>query len=88
MNNTEDKKNIRTLVGSIASNKMDKTIVVHIEIRTRHSVYGKFIRRILKLSVHDEQNLGEQGDTVKIQECRPVSRHKKWVLVGVIEKAR
>lgn len=88
MNNTQEKKNVRTLVGSVASDKMDKTIVVHIEIRTRHPMYGKIIRRKLKLFVHDEQNLGKEGDVVKIQEYRPVSRHKKWTLLHVIEKAQ
>ena len=87
MNNQEKKKNVRTLTGIVASDKMDKTVTVHIEIRTKHPLYGKFMRRRIKLLAHDEQNVCKQGDTVTVKECRPLSWLKRWKLVDVIKKA-
>ncbi len=82
------KKNLRTLIGLVTSDKMSKTIAVSIENRVQHSVYGKFVRRNIKLFVHDEKNVSRVGDRVLIKEGRPLSRHKNWVLVEVIEKAQ
>jgi small subunit ribosomal protein S17 len=77
----------RSIVGRVLSNKMDKTISVAIERRVRHPVYQKYIRRTTKLLAHDEGNECRAGDTVMIEECRPLSRHKSWRLVRVLERA-
>jgi small subunit ribosomal protein S17 len=77
----------RTLTGRVVSAKMQKTIAVEIERLIRHDPYGKFIRRTTKLLAHDEKNECRAGDTVAISECRPLSRHKSWTLVRVIERA-
>ena len=78
---------IRTLQGRVVSDKMDKSIVVAIERKVKHPLYGKFIRRTTKLHVHDEANQAQMGDVVEIKECRPVSKTKSWTLVRVVEKA-
>jgi small subunit ribosomal protein S17 len=67
---------------------MDKTVVVAIKKRVKHPLYGKTINRTTKFKVHDEANECQVGDFVKIMETRPLSRHKRWRLVEVIEKAR
>lgn len=77
----------RLLIGRVVSDKMDKTIVVLIERRTQHPLYGKFIRRSTKLKVHDPDNTGHMGDVVEIGEARPISRRKAWALNRVIESA-
>lgn len=78
---------IRTLQGKVISDKMDKSIVVLIERRVKHPVYGKFMTRTTKLHVHDENNAAAQGDVVIVKECRPISKTKSWTLVNVVEKA-
>mgnify|MGYP006110434007 FL=1 len=78
---------IRTLQGVVISNKMDKSIVVMIERRVKHPMYGKFITRSTKLKAHDEANVCNQGDVVTITECAPISKSKNWKLVDVIVKA-
>lgn len=78
----------RTLTGRVTSAKMDKTVSVAVERLVRHPVYGKFIRRTIKLMAHDENNECREGDTVTIAECRPLSRHKAWRLVSVVERAQ
>ncbi|AOV17592.1 30S ribosomal protein S17 [Acidihalobacter aeolianus] len=77
----------RSVVGRVVSDKMDKTLTVQIERMVKHPVYGKYIRRSTKLHVHDEQNSARSGDTVRIQECRPISRTKSWTLVEVVERS-
>jgi small subunit ribosomal protein S17 len=77
----------RALVGQVVSNKMDKTIAVRIERRVEHPIYKKYVRRYTKLLAHDENNECREGDTVAIEECRPLSRHKAWRLQRIIEKA-
>lgn len=77
----------RTLTGVVASDKMDKSITVKIERRVKHPIYGKFITRSTKLHVHDEKNECGIGDTVVIEQCRPMSKTKAWRLVKVLEKA-
>lgn len=77
----------RTLTATVVSNKMDKSFVVKIERLIKHPVYGKFIKRTTKLSVHDENNECNPGDVVVIQQCRPISKTKSWTLVSVQEKA-
>ena len=79
-------KGERMLTGKVVSNKMDKTISVAIERLIKHPAYGKYVRRTTKLLAHDEQNECKEGDTVTITPCRPLSRHKSWKLVRVVER--
>ena len=82
-----DTKVVRTKIGRVVSNKMDKTITVLVERREKHPLYGKYIRRSTKLHAHDANNECGEGDMVSIAECRPMSKTKTWRLVEVIEKA-
>ena len=82
-----DEKVLRTKTGRVVSNKMDQTITVQVERRVKHPLYGKFIRRSTKLHVHDPNNECNEGDTVSIAECRPISKTKTWRLVEVVERA-
>ena len=75
-------------VGTVVSDKMDKTIVVAIETNVQHKLYNKIIKRTYKLKAHDEKNEACIGDTVKVMECRPLSKDKRWRLVEIIEKAK
>lgn len=77
----------RTMVGRVVSNKMQNSIVVLIERRVKHPVYGKFIRRSTKVHAHDADNQCQIGDLVMIKECRPISKMKSWTLVEIKEKA-
>jgi small subunit ribosomal protein S17 len=72
----------RILTGTVVSDKMDKTVVVRVERRVMHPIYKKFIRRSKKYSAHDANNTHKVGDTVRIQECRPLSKTKKWEVIG------
>ncbi|MET8309890.1 MULTISPECIES: 30S ribosomal protein S17 [unclassified Micromonospora] len=74
--------------GLVVSDKMDKTVVVEVEDRVRHALYGKIMRRTSKLKVHDEQNAAGTGDRVLIMETRPLSATKRWRIVEVLEKAK
>ncbi len=74
--------------GLVVSDKMEKTIVVEVEDRVKHGLYGKVIRRTSKLKAHDEQNVAGVGDRVQIMETRPTSATKRWRLVQVVEKAK
>ena len=78
----------KTRVGKVISDKMDKTIVVAVADRVRHPLYNKTIKRTYKLKAHDENNECGIGDTVKVMECRPLSKDKRWRLVEIIEKAK
>ncbi|OCX68351.1 30S ribosomal protein S17 [Acidithiobacillus thiooxidans] len=77
-------KNPRSLVGTVVSDRMDKTIVVLVERRIQHPLYKKYIRRSKKFHAHDADNACHIGDTVKIEECRPLSKTKSWRLVNVL----
>lgn len=81
-------KTVRTETGRVVSDKMDKSVVVLIERKVKHPLYGKYIKRSTKLQAHDENNECHVGDVVQIQESRPISRNKSWRLVQVIEHAR
>ena len=82
-------RNLRkTRVGLVVSNKMDKTIVVAIQDNVKHPIYGKIIKRTLKLHAHDEENTCNIGDKVEVMETRPLSKTKRWRLVEIIEKAK
>jgi small subunit ribosomal protein S17 len=78
----------KTRIGTVVSDKMDKTVVVSIERRVQHPVYGKMVRRTKRLKAHDEQNAAKTGDTVRIMETRPLSKDKRWRLVEIVERAR
>ncbi len=81
-------KRQRSLIGQVVSNKMDKTVVVLVERRVKHPLYGKIIVRSNKYKAHDETNQFNEGDTVEITEGRPISRSKSWTVVRLIEAAR
>jgi small subunit ribosomal protein S17 len=72
----------RILQGQVVSDKQDKTVVVSVERRVMHPVYKKFITRSKKYAAHDEANLCKVGDTVRIEECRPISKRKRWVVLA------
>ena len=78
----------KTRRGYVVSDKMDKTVVVEVEDRVKHPLYGKVLRRTHKVKVHDEQNTAGVGDLVLIMETRPLSATKRWRLVEVLEKAK
>jgi small subunit ribosomal protein S17 len=82
-------RNLRkTRVGIVSSNKMDKTIVVKVERKIKHPLYGKFLKKTTSFHAHDEKNECNIGDTVKIMESRPLSKTKRWRLVEVVEKVK
>ena len=84
-----EKRNLRKeRTGLVISNKMDKSIVVQIERRYKHAVYGKYVKKTNKFVAHDEKNDCNIGDTVKIMETRPLSKLKNWRLVEIIERAK
>ena len=74
----------RTLQGQVISDKMEKSIVVAIERRVKHPLYGKIIKKTTKLHVHDEENVSKEGDVVLIKQCKPISKNKSWTLVEVL----
>jgi small subunit ribosomal protein S17 len=83
----EQQASNRTLIGQVVSNAMDKTITVVAERRVKHPVYGKYMRRSTKVHVHDEANECNTGDTVMVEQCRPLSKTKTWRLVKILERA-
>jgi small subunit ribosomal protein S17 len=78
----------RVKQGRVASSKMDKTIVVVAETRVPHPTYGKIVRKSTRFKAHDERNEANVGDVVRIMECRPISREKRWRLVEIVERAK
>ena len=78
----------KEFIGTVKSDKMDKTIVIAVENKTLHPLYKKYITRIKRLKAHDETNDAKIGDRVKVIECRPISREKSWKLVEILERAR
>ncbi|MCL2355300.1 MAG: 30S ribosomal protein S17 [Oscillospiraceae bacterium] len=83
-----EERNLRkVMIGTVTSNKMDKTIVVAVETNVKHPMYKKIVKRTYKLKAHDEENACQIGDKVKVMETRPLSKDKRWRLVEVIEKA-
>ena len=77
----------RTVSGRVVSNKMDKSIVVLVERKVKHPVYGKYVRKSTKLHAHDANNECKPGDEVTIKEVRPISKTKTWALVSIDERA-
>ncbi len=78
----------RTVTCKVISSKMDKSATVMLERKVKHPVYGKYIRRSTKLHIHDEENTCQEGDTVIIQQCRPLSKTKSWRLVEVVGRGK
>ena len=84
---SEQQEMNRVLQGRVVSDKMDKTVTVLVERRVKHPLYGKFIRRSTKVHAHDEANECGIGDTVMVEQCRPLSKSKTWKMVKVVSKA-
>ncbi|MDO8143176.1 MULTISPECIES: 30S ribosomal protein S17 [Isoptericola] len=85
---TEERSSRKVRRGYVVSDKMEKTIVVEVEDRKKHPLYGKVMRRTNKVKVHDEENTAGRGDLVVIMETRPLSATKRWRLVEILEKAK
>nr|MDD6335545.1 30S ribosomal protein S17 [bacterium] len=84
-----EERNMRKVrVGTVISDKMDKTVVVQMKTRVQHPLYGKIVNRTIKLKAHDEENACGVGDRVRVMETRPLSREKRWRVVEIIEKAK
>ena len=77
----------KTVEGRVVSNKMNKTVTILVERLVKHALYGKYIRRSTKLHAHDEDNACNEGDVVRITECRPMSKTKNWRVVEVVNRA-
>ena len=82
------RKERKERIGIVSSNKMDKSIVVKVERKEKHSLYAKFVKKTNKFVAHDEENSCKQGDKVRIMETRPLSKKKNWRLVEIIERAK
>lgn len=83
-----EERNLRkVMVGTVISNKMDKTVVVAVQTSVSHKAYGKTVKRTYKLKAHDEENSCQIGDKVKVMETRPLSKDKRWRVVEILEKA-
>ena len=83
-----EKRNLRkVMIGTVTSDKMDKTVVVSVETSVKHPIYGKIVKRTYKLKAHDENNDCQMGDKVKVMETRPLSKDKRWRVVEIVEKA-
>ena len=81
-------RNLRkVMIGTVTSNKMDKTVVVAVENSVSHNIYGKIVKRTYTLKAHDEENACQIGDKVKVMETRPLSKDKRWRVVEILEKA-
>ncbi len=84
-----EERNLRKVrQGVVVSNKMDKSIVVAVQWKEKHPIYGKFVSKTKKFHAHDENNECNEGDTVRIMETRPLSRTKRWRLLQIVEKAK
>ncbi|MBC7792004.1 MAG: 30S ribosomal protein S17 [Anaerolineae bacterium] len=92
MQNTEsrvsDRRARKTREGLVVSDKMEKTVVVAIERRFAHPLYGKMVTRTTRLKAHDEENSAKTGDRVRIMETRPLSKQKRWRVVEIVDRAR
>lgn len=83
---SEQANEARNILGRVVSNKADKTITVMVERRLAHPLYKKYMRRSTKLHAHDEQNECQEGDLVRIESCRPISKNKTWRLLEIVER--
>ena len=84
---SEQEKKARSTSGVVISNKMDKTVTVLVERQEKHPLYKKYIRKSTKLHAHDESNECNEGDTVQVEECRPMSKSKSWRVIEVVSRA-
>ncbi len=85
----ETNRNLRReRVGTVVSNKMDKSIIIVVKTKAKHPIYGKFVNKTSKFMAHDDKNECNIGDTVKIMETRPLSKNKNWRLIEIIERAK
>ena len=83
-----EERNLRkVMIGTVISNKMDKTVVVSVQTNVKHKLYKKIVKRTYKLKAHDEENSCKVGDRVKVMETRPLSKDKRWRVVEIVEKA-
>lgn len=88
-NKMAEERNLRkVMIGTVTSDKMDKTVVVAVETSVKHPMYQKIVKRTYKLKAHDEENACKIGDKVKVMETRPLSKDKRWRVVEVVEKAQ
>ena len=85
---TVERNTRKERIGKVVSNKMDKSIVVSVERKVKHPMYGKFVKRTTKFMAHDEKNEAQIGDTVRIMETRPLSKNKRWRLVEIVERVK
>lgn len=83
----EQAKQLSTVEGRVVSNKMNKTVTVLVERQVKHALYGKYIKRSTKLHAHDEENACNEGDLVRVAECRPLSKTKNWRVVEIVARA-
>ncbi|MBR2240387.1 MAG: 30S ribosomal protein S17 [Clostridia bacterium] len=83
----EERNDRKVMIGTVVSDKMDKTVVVAVETNVKHKIYSKIQKRTYKLKAHDENNECQVGDKVKVMETRPLSKDKRWRVVEVVEKA-
>ena len=88
METVQGSNNKQSLQGVVKSDKMDKTIVVEITMRKLHPLYKKYVTRSKSIKAHDEKNEAHAGDTVRVVECRPLSRDKRWMLAEILERAK
>ncbi|OQA04230.1 MAG: 30S ribosomal protein S17 [Planctomycetes bacterium ADurb.Bin401] len=84
----EQRKQRKTLRGTVVSRSGDKSIRIEMNFKVKHPVYGKLIRKTTRLGVHDEKNEAGIGDLVEIVECKPMSKTKSWRLLGIVQKAQ
>ena len=83
----EERNDRKIMIGTVVSDKMDKTVVVAVETNVKHKIYSKIQKRTYKLKAHDENNECQVGDKVKVMETRPLSKDKRWRVVEIVEKA-
>lgn len=84
----EERARRKELIGKVTSNKMDKSIVIAVERKLKHPLYGKFVKKSRKFVAHDENNECNEGDIVQVMETRPLSKSKRWRLVKIVERAK
>ena len=81
-----DSKSQRVIIGKVVSDKMDKTIIVQVDRKVKHPLYGKYVRRFSKMVAHDEENKCRIGDLVSIKHSRPLSKTKRWILIEILKR--
>ena len=82
------RKQPKSMIGRVVSDKMDKTVVVAVETLKRHRLYGKVLRSVKRYKAHDEDNASRNGDLVRIEETKPLSKEKRWIVTEIVERAQ